>query len=296
MLIGGLFLITGCETEEPVGVKSEHTEALNTPDFASMTLEELSEYFLDMDRSQMKPMYTKTWIDTLTAEEASRHRNMISVRGSYNCGVVVKLRIYAPADSADVTVYEAGTTNVYRATERLGDGESFWMEINGDDYYDFVVEKPGDPTGSIQVYFEVDPDWGGPSTTLFSGNGPHIFYDYNFACPEPTDGTCNAYISVYKQSGTASSYNVIAITDQMEIIPINGISGNPSDDVPFLCNEDRTYDFYIYALNGSSNETFNVGIIRPDDVMHGYSFRNVDMTNNTVIPVTTGFDYFECPY
>lgn len=296
--MAALLVFTSCEEEKPAVEKADQTSLLSGKELMAMTPEEQAEYFAKIDVSQLKPGYTKTWTDTLSADEFAKYRSIISLRASEKCGVVVTAYIYPGGpDSADVTVYEAGTSTVYRAKERLADGDDFWMEIDGADEYDFVTAHPNNPSGSISGYLEIDPDWGGKTLAFFSDNGSHTYPNYNFVCPpESMDGTCDAYISVFHKSGTATNYNVIATHSGSPIpILIDQITGNPTQSKSFTCDENEIYNFFIYS-NGGANESFDVSIIRPDGIAHGYNLYNRDMSNQTVNTITLDFDYFECPY
>lgn len=300
MLMAVLLVFTGCEEESPVLEQSEPTELLSGKELQTMTQEELADYFEIIDLTQIQPGYIETWTDTLSAEEFAKYKSVISLRSSEKCGVVVTPYIDPGGpDSAYVTIFEAGTSNVYRAKEKFADGDDFWMEIDGADFYDFVTEHPTNPTGSIDGYLEIDPDWGGKTLAFFSGNGPHTYSDYNFECPpDSPDGTCDAYLEVRQLAGSATDYTIIVDPSVGSDIIRSGFTGDPDEKKSFTCDENLTYNFKVSSNSGGISESFIVSIIRPDGIAHSYNMFGVDMSNSTSSPVqvTNDFDFFECPY
>lgn len=300
MLMAVLLVFTGCEEESPVLEQSEPTELLSGKELQTMTQEELADYFEIIDLTQIQPGYIETWTDTLSAEEFAKYKSVISLRSSEKCGVVVTPYIDPGGpDSAYVTIFEAGTSNVYRAKEKFADGDDFWMEIDGADFYDFVTEHPTNPTGSIDGYLEIDPDWGGKTLAFFSGSGPHTYSDYNFECPpDSPDGTCDAYLEVRRLAGSATDYTIEVHPDVDNEFDVGTFTGSPSQSIPFTCDQAQTYEFKVKSSSGGASESLVVSIIRPDGIAHSYNMFGVDLSNSTSSPVpfTNDFDFFDCPY
>ncbi|WP_236981090.1 hypothetical protein [Membranihabitans maritimus] len=291
ILMISMFLFS-CEDREPVVEEPDKTVLTDGKSLSEMTNSELKEYFESLDLSDRKPNYTRTWTDTLSPEEFARFQNKISVRSGYDCGINIKLNIDGTSSTTDVTVYEAGTITEVASETNMEDGDDFDVTINGDTDYDIVIEDyPNTYFGSL----EVDPDWGGKTVIPLDYQAPTTYDDYNFECPAPTDGTCDAYVSVYKHSGDANEYRLVVVPDSGIPDVVDGLTGNPAQEKDFHIDESRTYDFYIYSPEGGMSETFDVKIIRADGIAHGYNFFGEDMSDETDIPVTTGFDYFECP-
>lgn len=294
-MISSVLIFTSCEQKEPVLEEIVENE-LFFPDFTLMSQNELIAYFENVDLSSLRPAYAKTWTDTLNAEEFLESRKSVPTRSSYDCEIFLKPYLNPPLDSIDITVYLANTTTVYRDKERVGDRQVVPMMINGADYYDFKLQHPDDSTGNISGYLEIDPVWGGISIYFFPiWPGPHTFIDYNFECLEPTNGICDAYVNVYKRSGSASEYGILIFENGIPLMTISGLTGDISQRLPFTCDETKSYDFYVYCENGSASETFDVNIIRPDYVSHAYNMINMDMSDRSYKFVIGNFDYFKCP-
>jgi len=293
--IMSMFLFS-CE-DQPVSLENDQITQQENNDLSKMTKADKLKYFGVSDLSQLEAGYTYTWMDTLNAEERIKTRPEISLRSNYDCGINVKMYFSGSGDTANVTVYEANNPLIVHGPVLMADGDNFDMTISGSKDYDFKVEPLKNPINSMYGNLIVNPDWGGKSIYYLSGSGPFLFEDYHFECPEPTDGTCDAYVAVYQLSGVATEYSLKITPDVGTSFDVYPISGDGSE-LDFEIDEDRTYKFEITAVGGGSSESFGVQIIRPDDVAHNKSFYSVDMsvpdTYVTVLPA--GFDYFECPY
>lgn len=290
-----MFLFS-CE-DQPVSLEDDQITQQENNGLSKMTKADKLKYFGVSDLSQLEPGYTYTWMDTLNAEDRTQTQPKISLRSSYTCGINVEMYFSGTGDTAKVTVYEANTMTVVHGPVLMTTGDNFDMTISGAKDYDFKVEPLKNPINSMYGNLIVDPDWGGKTIYYLSGSGPYLFEDFHFECPEPTDGTCDAYVSVYQYSGSASTYTLRVDPDVGPTFKVSGITGNPNDEKSFTIDEDRTYKFEITAVGGGSSESFGVQIIRPDQIAHNKSFYGVDMTvPDPYVLVFDQFDYFDCPY
>lgn len=140
MLMAALLVFTSCEEENKI---VDLPETLgSTTDLVDMTEEEMREYFKNVNINEFKSDFDKLTIDTLFIKKISQH-NTISVRSSFNCVVNVKLSISGPSNTADIAVYEAGTSTLVYGPVSMTHGDDFDMTINGATYYDFKVEPTG---------------------------------------------------------------------------------------------------------------------------------------------------------
>src|SRR5690606_3432965 len=101
----------------------------------------------NIDMSDIKPGHNEFHIGKMSPEEFAAMPRL-KTRATYTCDMDVSIYVDSPADSADVTVLYAGTSNIFRAKERVADGDLFTMTIDGGDFYDFKIENPNNPTGS----------------------------------------------------------------------------------------------------------------------------------------------------
>uniref|UniRef100_UPI001F30F5B8 hypothetical protein n=1 Tax=Membranihabitans maritimus TaxID=2904244 RepID=UPI001F30F5B8 len=166
------------------------------------------------------------------------------------------------------------------------------MTINGGEDYDFKIEDPDNPSASISGYIELEPHWGSDDLEFFSGTGPHLVEDYNFECPAPTDGTCEAAANIRQLSGTATSYTVVVLIGSSFHALLTGFTGNPSQYKYYDIDETESYTFVSQADNGGS-EDYSLRIVRPDATALSYYYYDRAPEEQSQTPAISSFD---CPY
>src|SRR5690606_2351321 len=166
------------------------------------------------------------------------------------------------------------------------------MTIDGGDFYDFKIENPNNPTGSISGSIELEPHWGVDDLEFFSGSGPHYVEDYNFECPAPTNGTCQASANIRQISGTATDYTVVVLENGSFSDVLVGFTGNPSQYKYYDIDETESYTFISQADNGSS-EDYSLRIVRPDATTLSYYYYGRSPLDGATTPAISSFN---CPY
>ena len=292
-----LLVFTSCEEEEPVYEKPEESVLTELKDFRNMTDEEALDYFKNLGIDKMESNYESFRIDSLPLK-SGRLNNVISVRSGYDCDVNVELSIGGPSNTAIVTVYDAGTSTIVEGPENMTNGDDFDMTINGADNYDFKIEPTGSPGSGTSGQLVIDPYYGGKTIAPFTGAGPHYVYNYNYQCPQPTDGTCDVELDITKLAGSATKYQVAVIPSDFSLpFPYAGnvLPGTfGSESVQMHIDDSKIYNIAVKPNPGSTYERFSVRITTPY-LAYSYTF-TLDTTDpNEEQALISNFDYFDCP-
>ena len=110
MLMAVLLVFTGCEEhKEEITLKV----LLDGRKLSNMTSEELTNFFDNIDMSDIKPGHNEFHIGKMSPEEFAAMPRL-KTRATYTCDMDVSIYLDSPADSADVTVLYAGTSCIYQ--------------------------------------------------------------------------------------------------------------------------------------------------------------------------------------